>query len=134
MSTLPERNNVYRVKGLDPTSSHCSFHITLDGELARRLESLDEPDKQKKIAESVSDMYLDSPFTNIKFRGNSLLVTNITVAVQATGLDLTDEHDDSYNYYTHNVDSSPEAIEVLAVFEKCVDLGIHILEEDETDA
>lgn len=120
-------DNVYRVRGLDPTSDYPTFYITLDSDLANKLQGLSVQEKQQSAIDSIEGMYLEDMFSDIRFRRDTFLLTNITVAGQATGLDLRDTHANEYEYHTHNMDTHSEVVEIIAAFEKWVDLGFTVL-------
>lgn len=122
--------NMYEIVGLSPTGRGCGFTINLNQSFATALKSLSARDQQQAAAETLVKMHLDDQFSQVQFHDDSFLLTNITVAGQATGLDYHAEEPDSYVYHTHNVDSPQQAIEIIAVFGKWVELGRTVLTSD----
>lgn len=119
--------NMFRVSGLDPKDGEYGFCIKLNSEFADELRSVSVSEKQESTVESLVEMYLGNDFASVRFYGDSFLLSNITVAPNATGLDHFEEKRGSHHYYTHNVDCSHEAIEIISVFSKWVQLGQRIL-------
>lgn len=131
-------NSVYEIRGLDPAGKGSGFTITLNADFADALRSLSVSDQQEAAAEHITDTLLDHRMGALRFEGDSFLLSNITVAPQATGLDHQGENRNGYEYNTHNVDTEAEAFEIIAAFSQWVTFGRVLLEgefgDDDADS
>lgn len=132
---IGEGDEVYSIAGLIPADNKYSFSITLDGEFGDALKEIEAPQKQQAIREHITEGILDHDMTDIRFHGDTLLLSNITVYFDATGLDCTGKGIDKYKFHTHNVDTAGEATEIIASFVKWIELATRsaVLELDKED-
>lgn len=118
MTKVYSRNRfMYDIENM--INDKCAFRINLDREFAERLQSLPAESEREQFSEFVTDNLVDHDFADVQFSKGGFLLTNITVAWDATGLDLTKKEripDEVYVYDTHNVDTSAEVIDILTVF------------------
>lgn len=121
--------NMYRIDGLEPSGDGCDFSLYLNAEVGDALKTMADSDRQSKLEEVLSEP-LDEMFGDVRFHEDSLLLSNISVAGNAAGLDLQKERSDGYVYRTHNVDSSDQAINVIAVFANWVSFALTLLKSD----
>ena len=120
---------MYSVDGISTNGDGCGFRIRLDRSFGDRLKDLDVPNRQSKFREFIRDTMLDGMFSDVRLAGDSFFLTNITVDGNATGLDLTNS-DDFHVYHTHNVDTTHQAVDIIAVFSKWVELSHHVLTDE----
>lgn len=124
---LTEDQNMYRIEALDPTSGVCDFRIYMNKYFGKAVESTEVPNAQDNVQEILSDM-CEKPNSRVRFKDESMLLTNVTVDFQATGLDLTDRDDyGGYVYDTHNVDTARQAVDAIAIFTKWTEYADRVL-------
>lgn len=119
--------NMYHISGLKPHERDSGFRIELNKEFADALESTSVPERQEATKSSLKEMYTDNMMADIRFYQDSYLIRNITVSSQGTGLDWHKEEDNHHIYYSHNVDTPEQALEIIAIFSKWVELGHTVL-------
>lgn len=117
--------NLYRIKGLNPTSAGCGFSIHLTMSYGDALAEVSTPDAQDRLKDVLSEL-LGDMYSHIEFRGDSFLVSNITIAGNATGLDLHNRGT-RYEYATHNVDTREQALDLIAIFAKWINYSRAII-------
>lgn len=123
--------NMYRIEAFNPQPGDCGFAIYLNRDYAKALEAQTAPRTQHQL-EDVLPEKLDGYPTRIQFEGDSLLVSNISVSWEATGLDLVDETSTGdYHYATHNVDTATEATQLIATFARWVSYTHTLLSSDQ---
>lgn len=130
-----EGRNVYTITGISPLEKEYSFTVLLNSEFAEMLLDHEDMSHQESIREHICEDILTHDMADVRFYQDSILPHSITVAYQATGLDIYKgvgynkrSRDDMFRYCTHNVDVPQEAIEIIAAFNKCAELGYHALE------
>lgn len=122
----------FRVRGMEPQRNIYDFEISIDAEFADELRTLDASENQEGATEHIEGA-LTHDMADVRFVGDSFLLRGITVGFQATGLDLHKEEFGRKRYATHNVDSSSEAIEIIAAFSRWEKLAAHLIEDRRED-
>lgn len=125
--------HLYSIDGLNPQGNGSGFTITLNGDVADALRELDVPEKQTNLREHLvesffdTDSSLDDQIATVRFLDDSPFLTNITVGLNATGLDHIQDRGGNAVYATHNVDTPEQAMKTLAVFTTWIDFATAIL-------
>lgn len=123
----------FKVRGMEPERNIYEFLISIDAYFADALRALDVPEKQEGAADHIKGA-LTHDMADVRFVGDSFLLRGITVGFQATGLDLYKEDRGRQQFATHNVDTSTEAIEIMAAFSRWEDLAHHLIEDTDNNS
>lgn len=124
-TVVSTNKSMFETKGLNLKGENrgCGFHIELDSEFAKILEDMEVPEKQDTVAETLDDMFLDDMFSEVRFKGESFLISSIRVSGNASDLNYYRDRGDCYIYHTHNIDTARQAIEIISVFSYWVKLA-----------
>lgn len=130
--TEPEPNDSiargFQTRGMEPQSNIYDFQLTIDAGFAKGLRELDVPEKQDPAADHIKGA-ISHDMADVRFVGDSFLLRGLTVGFDATSLDLHKERNGRQQYATHNIDTSTEAIEVIAAVSRWEELAVHLLKE-----
>lgn len=130
-----ESEKVVSISGLSPSTNDYHLQITIDEAYGDLLQATSLQEYQGKLTEILKDN-ISSNFSKISYQEDTLFITNITVAPNATGIDYEGKntsHDHLYSH--HNIDTATQAIEVIAVIEDWIKYTqtILTLKSDESD-
>ena len=122
--------NVYRIEGMNPSTTGSGFKIHLNYYFAKLLMETEAVERRENVAEFLETIS-DGLMNSVMFKEDSFLLQGATIATQATGIDLTrmDEIRGCV-YHTHNVDTPEEAYEIISLFTKWVDYGHAVIKSD----
>jgi len=117
---------------MEPQRNIYDFLLTIDAEFADKLRRLKVPDKQEPAADHIKGA-ITHDMADMRFVGDSFLLRGVTVGFDAASLDIHKEMHGRQQYATHNIDTSTEAIEVIAAVSRWEELAYHLLEDRQED-
>lgn len=112
-----ENEKMVSITGLDPADNNYHLQISIDEAYGDLLQATSLQEYQDRLTEILKEN-ISSNFSEINYNGDTLFITNITVAPNATGIDYHGKNNTHEHQYSHhNIDTAKQAIEVIAVVE-----------------